>query len=151
MALVRNTLDHELTLTVGTLGPRAQANIDATLPYEASLVLDGTLAIVDGSTPPPEPAEPFIDRARPVYVGQTQPTSLPISGVWFDKTAGAWKERTATSVDVLQISSDPMTVFVEGPLDAAAVVALNPPRGTTVLEYSGSVDNVVGEWVVVHA
>lgn len=53
MALVRNNSDHRVPLTAGYLNAGETRNIDTSPAWEQSLLADGTLAVVDGSEPPP--------------------------------------------------------------------------------------------------
>jgi hypothetical protein len=57
VAIVINTTDAALDLTSGRLlAPGASANVDVTLPHEASLLTDGDLRITDGDVEPAAPA-----------------------------------------------------------------------------------------------
>lgn len=61
MAVVMNLRDHAVPLTTGLLAPRATKNVDTSLPLEAALIADGSLAIVDANVEPPAPVTPAGD------------------------------------------------------------------------------------------
>lgn len=123
MALVRNTLNHEIPLTVGQIGPDEELNVDTSLPYEASLLGAGTLVIVDPSTPPPAPASMNVDLlAKVPYATPAIPFEVDLrqaSGIATLDDSGKLKPEQAPIIDLANLGFDPETESEAGVAHAA--------------------------------
>lgn len=100
MALVRNNANHTVTLTVGTLAPKEERNIDVSGSYETQLVAAGVLTVIDPAQVPPAPAEPLASTARRTFFASAQPVNLALGDIWFKTDA-----TTGKVLDVLEVTA----------------------------------------------
>lgn len=124
MAIVRNTAEHRVPLTVGFLDAGEERNIDTAGAWEQQLITAGTLLIVDPDEVPPSPAEPFVQSPRKLFVASNEPT-MERSDLWIDRDNFKLYERaTDGSTDLVgELGGGSHRIVAGGNLGAAYTFA----------------------------
>lgn len=89
MALVRNMLPHAISLTFGSIEAGEDRNIDTGLAYEASLIANGDLLIIDAGVDPPAPPTKLSPVVAHIPYAASSPFDIDLTGAAAGDLLGA--------------------------------------------------------------